>query len=172
MRKIVIILFLICFTATGCTPGSKDSIETPLYQGKTLKIGVIGTPPEIRETNVRLEEITFAQLAEADLSSGYHAIFIMKEHLVEAAKPQYAHIYESADIPFFYMESKKSYIPFLEKNLSYEEVPDLSADMYATGYYQREKEYQSWGYGLYNDKVNKTNIEDVYTRIFSTIEPL
>lgn len=48
----------------------------------------------------------------------------------------------------------------------------FASDNYATGYFQFGKEYQQWGYGLYNDKATETNIENVYTRIFTTIESI
>jgi len=96
----------------------------------------------------------------------------MKEHLTEAANQKYAKDYINAGIPFFFMETQKSYLSFINEELSYDDVPDLSSDNYAIGYFQSGKEYQHWGYGLYNDKVNEHNIEDVYTRIFTTIESL
>lgn len=169
MNKISMILLVICFVLAGC---NSDTIDTPRYEGKSLVIGVIGDAPNIREKNVDFKKITFRQLEDQNLSPDFDAIFIMKEHLAEAANQKYAKKYINAGIPFFFMESKKSYLPFINEELSYDDVPDLKSGMYATGYFQSSKEYQYWGYGLYNDKANEHNIEDVYTRIFTTIESL
>ncbi|OPA78639.1 hypothetical protein BVG16_12310 [Paenibacillus selenitireducens] len=167
MNKISMILLFICFILAGC---NADTINTPRYEGKSLIIGVIGDAPNIREKTVNFKKITFNQLEVPNLSADFDAIFIMKEHLSEAARQQYAKIYKNAGIPFFFIESKKSYLPFINEEMSYEDVPDLTSDNYATGYFQSGKEYRHWGYGLYNDKANERNIEDVYTRIFTTIE--
>jgi hypothetical protein len=169
MNKISIILLFICLLLAGC---NSDTIDTPLYEGKSLVIGVIGDAPNIREKNVDFKKITFNQLVDQNLSPDYDAIIIMKENLTEAANQRYAKVYKYAGIPFFFMESKKSYLPFINEEMSYEDVPDLKSGNYATGYFQSGKAYQYWGYGLYNDKVNEPNIENVYTRIFTTIELL
>jgi hypothetical protein len=167
MNKISIILLFICLILAGC---NSYTIDTPRYEGKSLVIGVIGDSPNIREKNVDFKKITFNQLEDQNLSPDFDAIIIMKEHLTEAANQKYAKVYKNAGIPFFFMESKKSYLPFINEEMSYDDVPDLTSDNYATGYFQSGKEYQYWGYGLYNDKTNELNIEDVYTRIFTTIE--
>ncbi|ULO06571.1 hypothetical protein H1230_26825 [Paenibacillus sp. 19GGS1-52] len=167
MKKISMILFFICFIVTAC---NSDTVDTPRYEGKSLVIGLIGDAPNVREKNVDFKQITFKQLE--DLSPDYDAIFIMKEYLSEAATQKYAKVYKNAGIPFFFIETTKSYLPFINEELSYEDAPDLSSDTYATGYYQSDKEFQYWGYGLYNDKVNESSIADVYTRIFTTMESL
>lgn len=169
MNKFPMILLLICLILAGCSP---DAIDTPRYVGKNLVIGVIGDFPNIREENVAFTKITLNQLEDQNLSPVFDAILIMKEHLSEAADPKYAKAYKNAGIPFFFMESKKSYHPFINEELSYDDVPDLSSDNYATGYFRSGKEFQFWGYGLYNDKINRLNIEDVYTRIFTTVESI
>ncbi|RED51097.1 hypothetical protein [Cohnella lupini] len=169
MNRISMILIIICFVLAGC---NSDTIDTPRYEGKTLVIGVIGDAPTTREKNVNFKKTTFSQLEDQNLYPNFDAIFIMKEHLTEAANQKYAKEYINAGIPIFFMESKKSYLPFINEELSYDEVPDLSSDNYAIGYFQSGNEHQHWGYGLYNDKENEHNIEDVYTRIFTTIESL
>lgn len=161
MKKISMILFFICFIVTAC---NSDTVDSPRYTGKSLVIGVIGDAPNVREKDVDFKQITFKQLE--DLSPDYDAIFIMKEHLSEAATQK------NAGIPFFFIETTKSYLPFINEELSYDDAPDLSSDTYATGYYQLDKEFQYWGYGLYNDKVNESSIADVYTRIFTTMGSL
>lgn len=169
MNKFSIILLFICFIIAGC---NSDTIDTPRYEGKSLVIGVIGDAPNIREKNVDFKKITLNQLEARNLSPDFDAIFIMKEQLSEAANQKYAKVYKNAGIPFFFIESKKSYLPFIYEELSYDDVPDLQSLNYATGFFQSGKEYQNWGYGLYNDKENEPNIKDVYTRIFTTIESL
>lgn len=154
---------------TGC---KDDTIEPRDYKGKPLIIGVIGEPPEVRGNNVNFEKITFNRLMELQSPLDYDAVFITKENLSEAADRKYARAYKTSGIPFFFIESKKSYIPFTQEELSYEEAPDVLSDMHVTGYFQEGEQFRSWGYGLYNDKLNEANIKNVYIRIFETVESL
>lgn len=95
----------------------------------------------------------------------------MKEHQFEAANNKYIAVYKNSGIPFFFIESTKSYLAIVYEQFSYENAPDLGDPTYASGIYQLgEGNYQYCGYGLYNDKVNEDNIKDVYTRIFNTTE--
>ncbi len=170
MKKLFILILLILLVLSGC---SSDTIKTQLYQGKNLVIGVIGNAPVVREDNIRFETIGFNDLEKVgDLSSEFDAILIMKEHLSEASEAKYAKVYKDSGIPFFFIESEKSYIPFIEEDILYEEVPEVKDQTYATGYFQSGEKGEYWGYGLYNDKVNESNIQDVYSRIFSTIESI
>lgn len=168
-RMIVVLLLVLVILING--NAQRDSMDTPLYDGRSLVIGVIGETPQVREKgHVGFKEVTFQQLEDLDLSAELDAIFITKEHLVEASAPKYTEVYNKAEVPFFYIESKKSHVPFTIEELSYDEVPDLSSDMYATGYYGKDAEH--WGYGLYNGVMNETNVQAVYSHIFATIESL
>jgi len=168
VKKVFPFVLFIVLILTGC---NSDTVNTPLYKGRSLAIGVIGDVPKVREDNVKFTVITFDELEEKiKLSSKFDAVFIMKEHLPEAADSKYAKVYKSAGIPFFFIESKKSYVPFVDEETSYEDFPDVQSGDYAAGYYQSGEEGQYWGYGLYNHKVNEPNIKDVYSRIFTTIE--
>ena len=170
MKKIFPILLLILVMLVGC---NSDTVDTPLYNGKSLVIGVIGVAPKVREDHVKFTTISFDELEEdKELSSEFDAIFITKEHLTEAAESKYAEVYINAGIPFFFIESKKSYVPFIDKEISYEGFPDVNSGEYAVSYYQSGEKGQVWGYGLYNDKVNESNIKDAYSRMFSTIESI
>ncbi|WP_410514643.1 hypothetical protein PaeBR_09805 [Paenibacillus sp. BR2-3] len=81
-------------------------------------IGVIGEAPVIREDHVKFTSITLDKLDGGNkLSAEFDAIIIMKDHLSEAANKKYANTYKTAGVPFFFMESKKSYIPFIEEEL-------------------------------------------------------
>ncbi|TLS36441.1 hypothetical protein [Pseudalkalibacillus caeni] len=169
--KLLFGFFSIIGLMTGCV---SDEVDSPIYSGKNLNIGVIGKVPEVREQNVSFTNIEFEDL-KTDLdktSSDLDAIFIMKDHLSQAAESQYANIYKSLSIPTFFFETNKGYLPFVNKDMTYENSPKIRELTYATGYLQKEENAKYWAYGLYNDVVNETNVEDVYTRVFTTIDSL
>ncbi|ACX66029.1 MULTISPECIES: hypothetical protein [Bacillales] len=171
MKKKIIVVLLLGFVVLVSGNAQRDSIATPLYEGRSLVIGVIGDTPQVGEKeHVDFRDITFEQLEDPYFSSDLDAIFITKEHLAKASEPKYTEIYQKADIPFFFIESKKSHVPFTVKELSYNEVPDLSPDTYVTGFYGKKAQY--WDYGLHNDAMNETNIKVTYSNIFTIIESL
>lgn len=137
-----------------------------------LKIGVVGESPEVKESQVQFEEINLNDLTNINLKSKYDGIIIMKDFLPEAAKSGYAEVYKKSGVPFFFIQSKTTYIAFIEKEIDYDEFPDENTLNYATGYYQNGEEAQFWEYGLYNDEETDAHIKDVYTRIFKTISTI
>ncbi len=154
----------------ACKGNENEVKNSPLYEGIELTIAVVGEEPKIREKHIIFETINVKDLKQENLSETYDAVFIMKEHLSAAAKASFAKIYTSSTLPFFFIETEKSYIPFVEET-NYEAFPDVKSGNYAYGYYQVNKEEgRYWGYGLYNDTVNEVNVMDVYTRIFETIQ--
>ena len=163
--------FLFLFSLlVGCK--AEDEVDSPIYEGSDLIIGVIGKSPEVREKNVSFNSITLAELESnvAKVSSEYDAVFIMKPYLEQAGKEQF-YVFSELKIPVFFIESKKSYLPFIYDDITYEEAPTIEDQTYATGIISEDKDtFHYWGYGLYNDTQNETNIKDVYSRIFSTIE--
>lgn len=172
MNKLSIFTLVILLTmfTTGCTI-TASTINTPEYIGKSLSLGVVGEAPKIREEHVSFTRISFEELEDyTELSSNYDAVIIMKDHLEEAAEGKYAKVYKNADIPFFFMESTKSYMPFVLEEVSYDHpsLKNYNSDMYATGYLHLEQGDRVWGYGI--PKVNEPNIKDAYSRIFTTIE--
>jgi hypothetical protein len=93
MNKIIPIVLLILIMLTGC---KSATVDTPLYNGKNLVIGVIGDSPKVKEENVKFKNINFNTLEEdKNLSSQFNAIFIMKEHISEAASSKYAAVNSS-----------------------------------------------------------------------------
>lgn len=162
-----IVLFLLTVALTACT--TRPNFK--LYDGKSLRVAVIGEPPEVKEKQVSFKKISFNDMKRENLNS-YDAVFITKENLNEAAEDQYADIYLSSRIPFFFIQSTKSYLPFVYKGMKYDE-PKMEPDnlTYATGFLGTNggKDGKFWGYGLYNDEVNSENIKNVYSRVFSTI---
>ncbi|CAH1212116.1 hypothetical protein PAECIP111892_03698 [Paenibacillus auburnensis] len=173
MKSFYLLLIVAALLLTGCTitfDTKKDSVDTPPYTGKALHLAVIGEAPTVREEQVRFSAITFEDLLDSQsLKADYDAVFIMKEHLSEAAEDRYAEVYRTAGIPFFFIESKKSYIPFILEDVDYEDIKDTNDGIYATGYFNSEGKWEFWGTGLYNDKVNSRNIQSAYSLVFETI---
>jgi hypothetical protein len=164
----IVIIILIILTA--CSKKMvQQSVVTDLYDGKDLIIGIIGDTPRVREDNVEFVEIEFFDLEQESFMTQYDAILITKENLSEAAEASYASIYMKSKIPFFFIQNKKSYIPFVKEDLSYEDVPIQDNNSYATGFIYDNNVLTYWGYCLYNDIENDTNVNDVFTRIFETI---
>jgi hypothetical protein len=154
-------------TVDNYLDGVPLSVETEPYKGRALTIGIIGEAPKVREQQVKFVNLQFFDLEKSTHHSQYDAIFITKDNLSEAAQDKYASIYKESKIPFFFIQSDKSHIPFLEVNLSYEDVPNMGNFNYATGsLYSME---MGWAYGLYNDVENETNIMNAYSRIFEQI---
>ncbi len=161
----ILILIILLPLLTGCLNSNVDPQET--YIGEKLQIGVIGNIPVIRETQVEFVEVDFQFLKEEGFDSLYDAIFITKDNLSEASNADYAPIYRTSKIPFYFIDSAKSHVNFIKEDLSYEDEPDSKDGMYITGaLYIKDK---FWRYGLYNDTKSKKNIEGVYSRIFKDI---
>ncbi|WP_430789138.1 hypothetical protein VBD025_02875 [Virgibacillus flavescens] len=171
MKKLLIGFLGFLVFLVGCN--AEDEVESPIYKGERLNIGVIGETPDVREQNVNFQSITLDKLESnvKNIFTEFDAVFIMKEYLVQAGERQYAKVYSELEIPVFFIQSKKSYLPFIYDDMTYEESPNIEDQTYATGILSEEKDtFKTWGYGLYNDTENETNIKDVYTRIFTTIE--
>lgn len=164
--NLIILMMSVLFIAFGCSK-QNESIETEPYTGKALHIGIIGEEPNIKEKNIQFTVVNFNDLQN---TKKYDAIFITKENLKEAAKAEYAIIYNNSPIPFLFIESEKGYVPFINDETDFENYPDVDSGAYAYLYDSKSNQY--WGYGLYNDIENKQNIQDVYSRVFETIENL
>lgn len=165
-----IILVLVVFTMFSSCTINNDAVDSAPYTGEALVIGVVGEMPNIREEQIDFEKIDLETLKNNQYNFTYDGILIMKDYFEEASKSEYASIYKRSSIPIFFIESKKSYIPFITEDLSYESVSISDELNYATGIFVLGEEMKYWGYGLYNDVQNDTNIKDVYSRIFRDIE--
>lgn len=155
----------------GLVACSSASPDFDLYEGKPLSIAVIGDIPDVKEEQISFQEITIEDLLERNLQT-YDAVFITKEHLSEAAGGQYADVYLNSGIPFFFIEATKTYHPFIEQDLTYEDGYDIKhiSKHYAVGYFSsKTEEDRYWYFGLYNDVVSEENIKATYSTIFGTI---
>lgn len=165
--KMLIFLMFALLVLFGCSKSEK-SVETEIYIGKALHIGIIGEVPRIREEKVRFKKIDFNDLQDVDNLSTFDAIFITKEYLKEADKPQYTSIYNNSHIPFLFIGTG-SYVPFAYEDINFDDSLD-SGLSYAVLYDKDSEHY--WEYGLYNDELNEKNIQSTYSEIFRTVEEI
>ena len=105
---------LVLFIAFGSSK-QNDSIETEPYTGEKLHIGIIGEESNIKEKNIQFTGVNFTDLQNTEK---YDAIFITKEYLKEAAKTQYATVYNNSPIPYLLIETKK-YVPFINEEIDF-----------------------------------------------------
>lgn len=163
------ILLILIFALSACT----QSPDFELYEGKALKIAVVGEPPEVKGEQVRFTEISFDEMTSEELKS-YDAVFIRENNLSEAAESQYADVYLNSTIPFFFIGTD-FYVPFTEKDLEYDKTSNWSAGIsYAVGVLgsQEDDTLKKWEYGLYNDEKTDEHIKGMYSIIFKTIDEL
>lgn len=164
----MIFTFIIISTLiTGCWGSNVDN--TKKYEGEELRIGIIGDTPKTREEQVVFQKIDFDFLKAGSFDSQYDAIFITKDNLSEASNAEYAPIYRSSKIPFYFIENEKSYVSFTVEELSYEDEQDSQDGMYITCILYNKGRGKVWGYGLYNDIRSEKNIKCVYSRVFEAI---
>lgn len=164
-----VVLLLLLLALSGCT----QSTHFKLYEGKPLRIAVVGEPPEVKEEQVTFSKISFDKLTGEELGS-YDAVFITEENLLQASKSNYANTYLDSTIPFFFI-SANSHIPFTIKETEFNESWNWSAgNNYAVGVLMsyEDKSLKSWGFGLYNDRKTDESIKEVFSSIFETIEGL
>jgi len=176
-KKIILLFFQIILIATtlGCTNSNfndSNTIEvTP--SDAYLTIGVIGTSPEVNEKNITFKPYSLEQLDE-NIDPTLDALFVMPEHLEEAAEPEFAQLYRRLPYPTFFIGSEKLAYAFTEEDVTYETAFTGDKLMYTRGvFFNPDSEtYQGWEFGLYNDVRNEKNIKAMYTQVFETISNL
>lgn len=187
MKKIWYLPLLFLFLTAGCslevTTSTSSSVSNAVqeesienyvpYNGADLKIGTVEIVPEVNEKNITFTTLTLGDLEKNEaVLNELDAIFIMKDHLDEASASKYTAIYHNLKIPVFFIDTTKSFIPFTEKELNYEEVEDFEDQNYIAGIYPEGAEFRTWQYGLYNNVENKETIKMTYTNVFLTIDEL
>ena len=161
------LLIFILTVSVACSTDADNIDKEEMYDGDKLSIGIIGDAPEIRETQIDFEEINFDSIKEDGFDSQYDAIFITKENLSQASNAEYTQVYKQASIPFYFIESDKTYVNFIKEDQAYADEPDSEHGMFIIGLFYKNNEF--WEYGLYNDVKNETNIKGVFSRVFKGI---
>ncbi len=153
-------------------------MEEP-YEGTLLELAVVGKEPDVREKQLNFSEISLEELYNTP-TDNYDAVFIMKEHLSEASKEKYIEMYRDKEMPFFFVESKASHVPFIkmENPESYEQTAEkiddtqnfISGILYVGG----EKEYRSWkfSYPIQDSEIMRDNAQGIYSAVFKVIDDL
>lgn len=170
MKKLLLVLCMLLLAACD----SDEEVSLKDYSGEQLKIAIIGdTQQNLGKNNVSFETIDFEKLKTLNnKTEEYDAIFITKKYFGEASKAEYAEIYNQSTIPIFFIESTKSHMPFTIAELTYDQSVEVDALSYMTGFLTTSDGYQSWEFGLENDKKNEDSIRDVYIEVFTLIEDI
>lgn len=173
MKKIYFIFLLTVMALSGCTSQSSSEVKPTVYEGRNLVIGVIGSNPEIKEENIEFTATSFEDLEDTkSTSESFDAIFIMHDYLKQADEEKYVDVYRKLSIPTFFVQSTKGYLPFVLEDLSYEDAPEIY-DSYISGYLQQSQDgHLYWGFDLIDGVENESNVNEMYTRVFKTIENL
>ena len=168
-NRFILIGIVICFIFTIIYIVYSSSVRFDKYEGESLKIGIWGSIPKIKENQIEFVSIDLDQKDIETQIIEYDAVFITEDNLKKAASNEYLDLYKNTGKPFFFIKSTKSYIPFIIEELDYDAV-DWEDNSYITGILVEDEEFNYWGYGLYNDTENTRNVETVYSMVFKTIE--
>ena len=170
MKKLLMASLIAATALAGCDPSESKEVNASSYDGSYLKIAVIGEQPDLQEKNVKFMTLSFKELEDTNrISSNFDAVFITKDNLKQADEEKYVKVYRKLDVPIFFLETTKGFLPFVFEDLTYDNASEVN-DAYASGYLQEKKDsYRYWEYGLNNNQKNDQNVKDVYSRIFETI---
>ncbi|MFE8699913.1 hypothetical protein ACFYKX_04670 [Cytobacillus sp. FJAT-54145] len=86
-------LLIVLIALSACT----QSQDFELYEGKPLRIAVVGELPDVKEEQVRFDEISLDEISSEEVAN-YDAVIITEEHLHEASESQYADVYLNSTI--------------------------------------------------------------------------
>ena len=169
---------LLCLLTIFLVSCNQDSSQIKHYEGKPLKIAVVGTTPKVSEKNINFSNITLDQLINEDTKiDSYNAVFIMENKLSQAANKKYTKLYLESGVPFFFIKSEAGYMPFVDNSITYIDYAKRINDKqnYITGILGNgiEEDFQSWKYGYTvsdDNKVDKENTKGIYSNVFRTIE--
>ncbi|WP_426355162.1 hypothetical protein [Exiguobacterium sp. R-39] len=170
MKKLLFGSLIAATALAGCGSDISKEVKASSYDGTYLNIGVIGEQPDLQEKNVKFSTLSFEELEDTNrVSSKFDAVFITKDILKQADEEKYIKVYRKLDVPIFFLETTKGFLPFVFENLTYDNASEVN-DAYASGYLLEKKDsYRYWEYGLNNNQKNDKNVKDVYSRIFETI---
>ncbi|PFW44749.1 hypothetical protein [Priestia megaterium] len=177
MKKNIQIFSILTILITGLIGCSAMQTDKEVYKGEKLNIAVVGEIPEIneKESNINFKKLSLKDIKKIDLKS-YDAVIITKPYLSKAANKKYKDTYLNGQIPFFFVESKGSILPFVDNSLTYKQYADRVNDTqsYIVGVLGNPNgdNYNTWqyDYAIKNDKFDRTDVKGIYSRVFKTVE--
>ena len=177
MKKNIQIFSILTILITGLIGCSAMQTDKEIYKGEKLNIGIVGKVPEINESKstINFKKISLKGINNLDLKS-YDAVIITKPYLSKAANKEYKDAYLNGHIPFFFVESKGSILPFVDNSLTYKQYADRVNDTqsYIVGVLgnPNEDNYNTWqyDYAINNNKFDRADVKDIYSRVFKTVE--
>jgi|GEM_PF-1966666 len=144
--------------------------DSETYKGPSLTVGVVGQTPDIREEQVSFKKINMSDLNNEDLIKTYDAVFISHPYLITASEKEYVELYKNIDKPVFFIDVDTSLTPFTIDSYTFSD--GLYVDNYIVGLYYDEHQMKDWKFKLKFNIENRQNIEDIYSRVFESIDAL
>lgn len=166
-KYIQFIILILVLALSACTPRP----DSELYEGGSLRVAVVGEPPEVLEEHIVFDQVSFTDVKNEEFDE-YDAVIITQENLIEASESKYADIYLNSIVPFFFI-SANSHVPFTVKETEFDRTWNWAPGTnYAVGLLvsKEDEALKTWGYGLHNEELNNEHVKDVYSRIFKTID--
>lgn len=166
MRKVI--LFLAVLFLTAC-----DNNEIQ-YDGKLLKIAVIGEIPELENEKIQLEGLFLNQFREdtLNIAQNYDAIMVTPDSFEAASDDIYVDSYQNAEMPIIFFNSSKRHYPFVNGGLTYEtsHFDLLDNGSHTTIYLNNINEDKNDAWFFYLD--NQKNLNELYKEVFQKVEAL
>ena len=165
IRKVI--LFLAVLFLAAC---SNNEIQ---YDGKLLKIAVIGETPELENEKVHLEQLSLEQFREdtINVAQKFDAMIVTPESFEVASDDTYVDSYRNAEMPIIFFDSNKRHYPFVNGGLTYEtNFNSLDNGSHTTIYLHNLREDKDDAWFFYLD--NKKDLNELYTEVFQKNEAL
>ncbi|WP_459501712.1 hypothetical protein [Bacillus sp. C1] len=163
----LLVLILFCLVGAGCEKKNVPPIQE--YNGRALKVGVVGEAPKDTFRNIKFVNVKLEEMKEK--SEEVDGFLVMKEYFEEASTEKYTDLFLNLKKPVFFIGLKdRPYIIFTNKDLDYSNAPKDGAMMYTQGFVNAGRSTgQYWGMGLYNDTFSEQSIHNMYITVFQTI---
>lgn len=166
MKKIML-LFCVLFLV-AC------SNEELSYDGRILKIAVVGEIPKIENKKVHFEQLSLETFRKntTNVAETYDAVMITPSKFEDASNDTYVETYQNSEMPIILFDSDKAHYPFTNGGLTYgtAHFDSLNNGSHTTVYLNKlnENRNDTWYFYLEDEK----EINKLYTEVFQKIESL
>lgn len=181
-------LMLCLFTMAACSFRTVDTQQEDMelekqygqeeYLGRNLKIGVLGTPPEIDSEKITFDTVEIEELSTEKVEQ-YDSFFVMEEYLERAADGPYTDVFANSDVLFFFVQTTAYYFPFVDDEISYVDYSKRVHDeeIFSYGYYPLAEEgASSWQFNLLAKDLTEEEytetVKGLYYEMFKVIQDL